>query len=81
MADDSEVEVRGVKRPLVENYSDEEEEEEARIKEGEAKISIITLEPDLFSSVNVISCLATTATKKCESRPRLSPGDHQLIFL
>ena len=53
MADDSEVEVRGVKRPLVENYSDEEEEEEARIKEGEAKISIITLEPDLFSSVNV----------------------------
>ncbi|XP_015764164.1 PREDICTED: U4/U6.U5 tri-snRNP-associated protein 2-like [Acropora digitifera] len=33
MADDSEVEIRGVKRPLVENYSDEEEEEEARIKE------------------------------------------------
>lgn len=64
MADDSEVEVRGVKRPLVENYSDEEEEEEARIKEGE-----------------VISCLATTAAKKCKSRPRLSPGDHQLIFL
>ena len=43
MADDSEVEIRGVKRPLVENYSDEEEEEEARIKEGETKISMITL--------------------------------------
>lgn len=34
MADEEEVEVRGVKRPLVENYSDDEEEEEARRKEG-----------------------------------------------
>ena len=35
MADEDEVEIRGVKRPLVENYSDDEEEEEARRKEGE----------------------------------------------
>ena len=34
MADEDEVEVRGIKRPLVENYSDDEEEEEARRKEG-----------------------------------------------
>ena len=34
MADEDEVEIRGVKRPLVENYSDDEEEEEARRKEG-----------------------------------------------
>ena len=34
MADEEEVEVRGLKRPLVENYSDEDEEEEARRKEG-----------------------------------------------
>ncbi|CAH3045469.1 unnamed protein product [Porites lobata] len=33
MADEDEVEIRGVKRPLVENYSDDEEEEEARRKE------------------------------------------------
>lgn len=38
MADEDEVEVRGIKRPLVENYSDEEEEEEARRKQGESKI-------------------------------------------
>ena len=38
MADEDEVEVRGIKRPLVENYSDDEEEEEARRKEGEGKI-------------------------------------------
>lgn len=31
------VEIRGIKRPLVENYSDEEEEEEARRKEGVGK--------------------------------------------
>ena len=37
MADEDEVEIRGIKRPLVENYSDEEEEEEARRKEGEGK--------------------------------------------
>lgn len=36
MADDDEVEVRGIKRPLVENYSDDEEEEEARRKQGAA---------------------------------------------
>ena len=41
MADESEVEIRGIKRPLVENYSDDEEEEEARRKEGESKISIL----------------------------------------
>ena len=64
MADDSEVEIRGVKRPLVENYSDEEEEEEARIKEGKTLISMITLELDLVSSVNVISCLAPTYRNK-----------------
>ena len=34
MADEDEVEVRGIKRPLVENYSDDDEEEEARRKEG-----------------------------------------------
>lgn len=34
MADEEEVEIRGLKRPLVENYSDDEEEEEARRKEG-----------------------------------------------
>ena len=38
MADDDEVEVRGIKRPLVENYSDDDEEEEARRKEGNAFI-------------------------------------------
>ena len=38
MADEDEVEIRGIKRPLVENYSDEEEEEEARRKEGEEKV-------------------------------------------
>lgn len=37
MADEDEVEIRGIKRPLVENYSDEEEEEEARRKEGVGK--------------------------------------------
>ena len=36
MADEDEVEVRGIKRPLVENYSDDEEEEEARRKQGTA---------------------------------------------
>ena len=35
MADEDEVEVRGIKRPLVENYSDDEEEE-ARRKQGTA---------------------------------------------
>lgn len=35
MADEDEVEVRGIKRPLVENYSDDDEEEEARKKEGD----------------------------------------------
>lgn len=34
MADEDEVEIRGIKRPLVENYSDDDEEEEARRKEG-----------------------------------------------
>ena len=34
MAEEDEVEIRGIKRPLVENYSDDEEEEEARRKEG-----------------------------------------------
>ena len=34
MAEEDEIEIRGIKRPLVENYSDDEEEEEARRKEG-----------------------------------------------
>ena len=38
MADEDEIEIRGVKRPLVENYSDDEEEEEARRKEGNNEI-------------------------------------------
>ena len=44
--DEVEVEVRGIKRPLVENYSDEEEEEEARRKQGENKI-VLALYLDL----------------------------------
>ena len=34
MADEDEVDTRGLKRPLVEDYSDEDEEEEAKRKQG-----------------------------------------------
>lgn len=40
MADEDEVEIRGIKRPLVENYSDDDEEEETRRKEGSNKINL-----------------------------------------
>ena len=39
MADEDEVEIRGIKRPLVEDYSDDEEEEEARRKQGNFEIN------------------------------------------
>ena len=43
MADEEEVEIRGVKRPLVEDYSDDDEEEEVKRKEGKLEIKQVLI--------------------------------------
>ena len=41
MADEGQVEIKGVKRPLVEDYSDGEEEEEEFVRKGEFKFPFV----------------------------------------
>lgn len=54
MAEEDEVEIRGIKRPLVENYSDDDEEEEARRKEGNNGINRDSFSNKIITTVPIV---------------------------